>query len=74
MLFTSQGRRLCRSVLKLRHDLAGTVSCRFRSRRFTVGILPRGTTRLNSHRHNRRNGYAAGDDADLSQPVDCLPI
>ena len=46
MLFTSHGGRLSRSVLKLRHDLAGTVTRRFRCRHITVEGIPRGTTRL----------------------------
>jgi hypothetical protein len=46
MLFTSQDRRPSRSILKLRHDLAGPFARWFRCRRFTVGTIPRGTTRL----------------------------
>ena len=72
MLFTSHDRRLSRSVMKLRHDLAGPLPAGF-----AAGTLPwdypQGHDQINSHGHNRRDGYAAGDDANLYQPDDCLP-
>lgn len=71
-------RRTAEGVKPIRHETAprpcGTFARRFRCRRITVGTIPRGTTRLISHGHSRRDGYAAGDDANLSQPDDCFPI
>ena len=55
MLFTSQGRGLSRSVLKLRHDLAGHSPAGFAFGTSPWG-LPQGHNQINSHGHNRRNG------------------
>jgi len=68
VLLTSHGGRQGRSTMKLRRDLAGLAARRFRLSALDRGAYPQGHDQIISHRHCRHDGYAAGDDEDLSQP------